>query len=141
MAHVWYDFSTPSAAELHLPSDRRGAGFVSILFGEERVTAELSASNVELLLPLNAELLADEKLDPLLRGWRSADHVSALLRYPLEEGSLRHAISQINRKFREAASRVFPGLALPRLISTKRNLGLRLTWPLTVRIPPHPSVT
>ena len=86
-----------------LPSGLEGGGFVIVSVGDRRVSAEFTASKIELMLALNGELTADaDALPENARGWRSPSQISALLGFPIEEGTLRRRISQINRAFRQA---------------------------------------
>lgn len=98
-----------------------------------RVTAEFPATKMELILLLNEELRADIQADEphAIRGWRSPEDLIPLLRNPLQQGeTLRRTIWAINRILREAAQKVLPKDQIPRLIETKRLIGVRLHWPL-----------
>lgn len=99
------------------------------------ITIELSPAKAELILVLNDALYDDRIRDPIIRGWRAADQVISALRYPVEEGSLRRAVSKINRRFREAAAKVAPHAIVPPLLSTKRTIGIRLNWRLDLDVP------
>jgi hypothetical protein len=123
-------------ATIYLPyGEFQGGGFVTVYFDGATLTAEYASTKAELLLVLNRALLADEHLESVARGWRTPEQISAQLQYPIEEASLRKTISLMNRAFREAAAATDSQLCIPPLITTKRQIGIRLTWPLQVIVP------
>ena len=128
-----------STATILLPSGDKGGCFVTVSFGDRRVTVVYAPAKTALILALNRELSADADLDPLARGWRSPAQISDLLAYPLEESSLRRSISLINLAFARAAAQLDPPLNVPALITSKRKVGIRLTWPLTLIPPKSPN--
>ena len=116
----------------------RGGGFLILPYAGERITAEFHAAKMELILLLNEELLADIKADmpPEAWGWRSPDDLIPLLNDPLQQAdNLRRTVSTINRTFRTAAAQALPGERVPRLIATKRLIGVRLQWPFRLDFP------
>lgn len=123
-----------SKSRLILPSGLEGAGFLIVPADGQSVIAEFTASRIELILVLNDKRSADVDLPELARGWLAPDQITALFRYPIEEGSLRRAISKINRTFREAAT-LASEIAPPPLIENKRKIGFRLSWPLDITMP------
>jgi hypothetical protein len=127
-----------SPAIILLPSGENGGSFVTVSFGNRRVTAVFAPAKTALILALNRELLADADLEPLAQGWRSPAQISNLLDYPLEESSLRRSISLINQAFAQAAAQLEPPLNVPALITSKRGVGIRLTWRLDIMRPKDP---
>lgn len=110
----------------------RGGGFVTVVHAGTRITAQFYAAKMELILLLNEELLADIKDDvpPEAQGWRSPDDLIPLLSNPLQQTeNLRRTVWAINRAFRSAAALALPGEQVPRLINSKRRIGIRLQWP------------
>jgi hypothetical protein len=141
---------TPQAADrdgsgsIRLPLGEHsfGGGFLTLFYGGQRITAEFSAAKMEVIRLLNEKLKADIKddLPPEAWGWRSPEILLKLMSNKLQEPeTLRRTIWSINRTFRNAAARVVPGMQVPRLINTKRNLGIRLQWPFHVDSPEHGS--
>lgn len=123
---------TEPYAMLSLPygEDKAGGGFLTVAFQEFSVTISLKPKQAELVRLLNGALEMDLLLDYKARGWRKRDAVIAKLEYPIQEGTLNRYVSNLNGKFREAVAGVAPGVALPGLISTRRGIGIRLTWPV-----------
>ncbi len=124
---------------LRLPyGETLAGGFVTVTYGEQQITGELSPAQVELLLLLNEELQTDCKdgVPPDAKGWRSPDELIPLLNDPLQLiESLRRKVSKINRIFRDAAEGIVPEGEDTRLIETKPRKGLRLRWPLKLDYP------
>lgn len=121
---------------LVLPQGRsQGGGFVTVLYENVAITVELTPAKSELIQVLNDALIADWERGPIIRGWRGADIIIMALRYPVEKQSLQRAVSQINRLFREAAAIAAPGVDVPPLLSSRREIGYRLNWLLAVDEP------
>jgi len=136
---------TPSSEDplhwgaLRLPrGETRGGGFLTVTLQGMRITVMLPASKIDLILLLNEELLADIKNEepPEIRGWRSLEALLPLLDNPIQEvETLRRTIWSVNRGFRSAAEKVLPKDQIPRLIETKRQIGVRLHWPFRLDYP------
>jgi len=140
MASQWSDVREELVGTLTLPlGESYGGGFVSVSYRGHSITAEFTAAKVDLILVLNGELMADEDRHPIARGWRSAETISSLLAYQVEEPSLRKAVSEINGIFQEAAQRDAPTAEVPPLLGTKRQIGIRLNWQLNVESPEPPT--
>jgi len=113
-------------------------GFLTVIYLGARITVMFPASKVALLLLLNEELLADLKSEepPEIRGWRSLEELLPLLDNPVQQvETLRRTIWAINSAFRTAAEQALPDARIPRLIETKRQIGVRLHWPLLLDYP------
>jgi hypothetical protein len=114
-------------------SETRSGGFVTVPYEGLQITTMLTARKMELILLLNEELLADMKNGESkeVRGWRSVEDLIPLLDHPTQQvETLRRTIWEINRDFRRAAAKVLSNGQMLRLIETKRQIGVRLHWPL-----------
>jgi hypothetical protein len=122
-------------AEFRLPSGPTGGGFLTVRLGDIRITAEYTPAKVELLRVLNQALLDDADLPALARGWRSPEQIAEQLSYPPTTGGIRRTVMLINRIFRNAAARGAPHLDLPPLVAGRRQIGIRLSWPIAFEQP------
>ena len=124
---------------IHLPSSGgRCGGFVTITWKGVPITVQFYPAKMRLILLLNEALRSDIQAGkpPETCGWRSVENLRPFLNNPTQlEQSVRRTIYDINRAFRKAVAKRLPGKKAPRLIETKRSIGLRLLCPFFLESP------
>jgi len=137
-----HNSSVPHAQEapdtIRLPGNtgKPCGGFVTVIHDGKSITVQYNVKMMELILALNTCYITDEAENnpPETRGWRSYDTLAHDL-HSHNLATLQHKVYRINKKFRAAVERKFPGRAVPDLITTKRGMGIRLSRIFQVDVP------